>query len=117
MAANTENRRGADISRRESIGRNVESNLSRIRTRLRNPEGGWDWLGKKRMGLKSMGRHIENREMYMYLKDCRIAESRKLRDVIERHFISLEFSAELKDPDAEKFQEKFPNCLMAIGGI
>ena len=52
--------------------------------------------------------------MYIYFKDCSVSKSHKLRDVIERHFLSLEFPDELKEPDAEKFQEKFLNYIGII---
>ena len=64
-----------------------------------------------------MGRNRTSREMYIYFKDCSLAESRKLTDVVERHCVSLEFVAELKEPDAVKFQEKSPNYIRGIGGI
>ena len=44
----------------------------------RNPEGVCDRLGKKRRDLKSIGRFLTNREMYIYVKDCSIAKWRKL---------------------------------------
>ena len=51
---------------------------------VRNPEGDWDWLGKTRRDLKSMGRFLTNREIYIYFKDCSIVKSHKLSGVIER---------------------------------
>ena len=61
-----------------------------------------------------MGRDFAGRDMYIYYKDCTVVKSHKLRDVIARRGISLEFAAELKDPDAGKFQEKFPNYIRPI---
>ena len=52
-----------------------------------------------------MSRFLTNREMYIYFKDCNVAKSHKLREVIERDCISIEFVAELKETDAAKFQE------------
>ena len=31
---------------------------------VRNPEGVWGWIGKKRSDLKTSGRHLANREVY-----------------------------------------------------
>ena len=60
---------------------------------LRNPEGvGGGRLCKKRRDLKSMGRFLTNREMYIYFKDCSVVKSLKLSGDIERHCISLEFA-------------------------
>ena len=75
----------------------------------RNPEGVWDWIGKKRRYHKSLGRLITNRAMYIYIKECIVAKSRKLREVIEKHCLFLELVAELKEPDDGAFREKFPN--------
>ena len=55
--------------------------------------------------MGSLGRDIANIEMYIYFKDCNVAKSHKLREVIERDCISIEFVAELKETDAAKFQE------------
>ena len=64
-----------------------------------------------------MGGNLTSRDMYIFFKDCSVAKSHKLRVVIERHCVSLEFVAEMKGPDAEKFRETFPNYLRAVGGI
>ena len=31
----------------------------------RNPEGVWDWIGKKRRDIRTPARFLDNREMYM----------------------------------------------------
>ena len=62
---------------------------------VRNPEGACDWVGKKRRDLKSTGRLLTSRDMYIYFKDGTIVKSRKLSGVIERHRLSLEFVEDL----------------------
>ena len=66
---------------------------------VRNPEVACDCIGKKRRDLKSHGRLLTNREMYIYFKDCIIAKSSKLSGVIERNRISLEFAEDLEESD------------------
>ena len=36
---------------------------------VRNPEGVWGWLGKQMGDLKTMGRHLTNREVYNYFEE------------------------------------------------
>ena len=81
---------------------------------MRNQEGVWDWQGKGRIDLKAMGRFLTNREIYIYFKDCIIAQSRKLSGVVERHCESLEFAAGVGDSDGEVFQEKFEKYIRAV---
>ena len=51
---------------------------------VRNPEGVWGWLGKKRRGLRSLGINLASREMYFYFKDCTVAKSHTLRESLGR---------------------------------
>ena len=76
----------------------------------RNPEGVWDWLGKRRGDLKTMGRHLTNREIYNYFKDCIIVRTNKLEEVVRDHCVSLEFVGDLKAPDGSIFMKsaQFP---------
>ena len=107
---------GAPIVRLTKQLGGVEKAITReLEVGVRNPEGGWDWIGKKRRGLKSRCSNLASREMCMYFKDCSISKSRKSREVIERHCLSLEFVEERKKPDAEKFKEKAPNYIRTIG--
>ena len=65
---------------------------------VRNPEGVWDWLGKKRGGLKSMGRHLTNREVYSYFKECIVVKSHMIGEVVGKHCVSLHFMEDLMRP-------------------
>ena len=81
---------------------------------MRNPEGVCDWDGKQRRDLKISGIYLTNRGIYPYFKDSRIAKSRKLREVVERHCASLECAMEMNDSDAEQFHESFAKFIRAI---
>ena len=74
----------------------------------------WGWLWGKRRGIKSSDRHLTNRGIYLYFKDSRIAESRKLRDVVERHSAALEFAKEMKESEDVQFQESFAKFIRTI---
>ena len=62
---------------------------------VRHPEGGWGWLGRKRNDLRTMGRNLTNREIYMYFKDCSIVKSHKLDEAIRKHCLAIDFMGEL----------------------
>ena len=95
---------GAPIARlTRQLGEMGNAITRELEVGVRNPECVGYWICKKRRELESTGSNLASREMYIYFKNCIVAKSRKLREVIERHFISLEFFEELKDPDAEKF--------------
>ena len=84
---------------------------------MRNPEGVWGWLVKKRRDLKSSGRYLTNREMLNYFKATTIttiANSHKLHEVIERHCATLDNADQMKESDAEKFQESFGKFMRTI---
>ena len=73
-----------------------------------DPEGVWDWLGNKGVGLKSMGSNLASREMYIYSKDCTVAKSLKLRERVYRktsHILRVCFGTEWHDDG--KFQGSF----------
>ena len=53
-----------------------------------------------------MSSNPPKREVYIYFKDCRLSKSHKLREVVERHFISLEFAGDLKGTDDGESQGK-----------
>ena len=76
---------------------------------VRNPEGDWGWIGKKRRELKSLGRNLANREVRNYFKECSLVKSPKLSGLVEKHRQSLEFTGDLAGPDSEVFQENFQN--------
>ena len=64
--------------------------------------------------LNRSGRHLANRGIYLYFKDTIIAKSHKLRDVIERHGMALEFAKEMDESDDAQFQESFAKFLGTI---
>ena len=82
---------------------------------VRNPGCVRDWICGGRRGVKSTDRLLEIWEMYIYFKDCRIAKSRKLSGILERHCVSLDFSGDLGKSDGGGFQEKFANYVRATG--
>ena len=51
---------------------------------IRDPEGVWDWLSKKRDDLQSLGRNLTNREMFDYFTKCKIAMECEYVNVIQR---------------------------------
>ena len=82
---------------------------------VRNPEGVWGWVVKKRRDRKSLGRYLTNREMSNYLKETRIAKSHKSHCVIGRHWPTLDFAGQMKESEDEQFREsfwEFPRKLM-----
>ena len=76
---------------------------------VRNPEGVWDWLGKKRSDLKVTSRNLTNREVYNYFKDYIVLKSHKLGDVVGPHFISLELWKIWRGPTVRFPMGTFPN--------
>ena len=83
---------------------------------VRNPEAAWDWLCKKRRGLKSTGSFLTSREMYIYFKDRIVVKSQKLSAVIGRHCLSVDFAGDLGESDGVEFQAKFPSYIRTIDG-
>ena len=73
---------------------------------VRNPVDVWGWLGQKRNDLKVTGRHLTNREVYNYFKDCIVVKSHKIGEVVGGNCVSLEFMKDLAEPNSEVFQEK-----------
>ena len=45
-------------------------NYSELDEGAQDPEGAWDWLSGKRGDLQSLGRGLENREIYDYFTKC-----------------------------------------------
>ena len=77
----------------------------------RNPEGVWGWVAKKMGDVKSMGRHLANREVYNYINYCSVVKSHKLVGVSEEDCLSLESTVGLVGADSEVAQEKSPRHL------
>ena len=51
--------------------------------------------------LRTMGRRLTNREIYMYFKDRIVVKSHKLAEVITKHRLTSDCMAGLDDPDSE----------------
>ena len=66
---------------------------------IRDPEGVWDWLSKKRDDLQSLGRNLTNREMFDYFTKCKIAMECEYVNVIKRHCYSIDFLMTLRSKD------------------
>ena len=81
---------------------------------VRNPEGVWDWLVKKRRELKSLGMPRANREMFNYLREEIIVKSHKLSGVIERHCLPVEFITQLEESDTDQLQDYFGKFIRRI---
>ena len=62
---------------------------------IRDPEGAWGWLSKKRDDLQSLGRNLTNREMFDYFTKCEIAMGREYVTVINVIFSQLSSLATL----------------------
>ena len=76
-------KKGANYSNLGSTKSNWQCGKSRIRTNgceIRNVSGGR--IGKTRNYLGELGIRLTNREVYNYFKDCNVAESRKLADIV-----------------------------------
>ena len=54
-----------------------------------------------RSDLRSTGRQLTNREIYMYFKDCRIVKPHKLDGLIMKYFATLEFMEDLEEPHGD----------------
>ena len=59
--------------------------------RVRNPEGVWCWLGKKRNDLKELAIRLTNREIYNYVKGRIVVKSHKSDRIIRMHCLTVEF--------------------------
>ena len=82
-------RKGANSSNRGAIKRNRECNIPRVRDRARNPKGVWGCLGGKRNDKRTLGRHLSNRDIYMYFKDFSVVKSHKSDEVIMGPFMAI----------------------------
>ena len=83
---------------------------------MRTPEGVWDWIGKKRRELKSLGIYLTSREMFDYFRGANIAKTHRLRTVIQNHFMAAEFVKQLETCEAWDFRDdfrKFPRAIDA----
>ena len=56
---------------------------------------------RTRSDLRTTGRHLTNREIYNYCKDCSIAKSHKLYAIIRNHCLSLELMGDLEEPNGD----------------
>ena len=72
--------------------------------------------GGKRGDPKATGRHLTNRRFYNYFKDSSIVKSHKLGGVGEKHFVSLEFTGDVADPNNEAANEDFHKYLRSLDG-
>ena len=84
---------------------------------IRDPEGAWDWLSKKRGDLQSLGRNLTNREMFDYFTKCKIAMECEYVNVIKRHCFSIEFFGDLENQGRGNFQEKFAKQLRTFENL
>ena len=73
-------------------------------------------VGGKRIHMKSIGRHLTNREVYSYFKDCIVVKSRKSGEVFGRHFVSLDFMGDVAGPNVEVSHANFTKYLKRVAG-
>ena len=81
----------------------------------RTPDGFWDWLGRKRIELKNLGRVLTNREMFGYFREANVVKTHKLRQVVQNHCLAIEFTTRLGKNDDEGFRDKFGKVLRTMG--
>merc|ERR1712114_140483 len=63
---------------------------------IRDPEGSWGWLSKKRGDLQSLGRNLTNREMFGYFIKCKIVSGYPYFNVVRKHCLAVEFVSDLE---------------------
>ena len=62
--------RGANSSNHGGIMRGWKSNIPRIRARGAKSRRRKGLLGEKRSDVRTLGRHLDNRAIYMYFEEC-----------------------------------------------
>ena len=71
---------------------------------MRNPEGVWGWLEKKRNDLGKLGMHFDNRAIYNYFKERIVVKSHKLGGVIRKPCLTIEFVGGLEESARDIFR-------------
>ena len=74
---------------------------------IRTPEGVWDWIGRKRRELKSLGRELASRGVFGYFRGASIAKKHTLDNIIAKRCLSIDCFSKVESSEAEVSQDEF----------
>ena len=84
---------------------------------VRTPEGAWDWIGRKRRELQSLGGELTSREVSGYFRGDIIVKTHTLSNIIAHHCLSIDFTNKVGNGEAGTFHDVFALFLSKIAAF
>ena len=77
---------------------------------IRTPDGVWDWIGRKRGELESLGSELANREVFGYFRGANIVKNHMLNNIIVQHCLSVDFINKVGEVSQRFSRMNLPYC-------